>query len=225
VIAGRIVSGIGAAGMTVIVSVLITGKPQYSLFLRSHLLTELDLVPLIQVAAWRSYVNVVATLGRSIGGPLGGLLADTVGWRWSFTGQAPIVLIAIFLVAIYLPSSAAPGLQKGEPSKLRRIDFIGAFLLATTIISLLGALSFGGQTLPWRHPIVTGLLIGCVVVGIIFVMYETKYAMEPIFPPTLVTKRDVATSYAVLALQIAAQLGVRHLVSSPFSKLDADADR
>lgn len=41
-----------------------------------------DLVPLIEVATWRSYVNVLATLGRSTGGPLGGFLADTVGWRW-----------------------------------------------------------------------------------------------------------------------------------------------
>ena len=42
----------------------------------------LDLLPPRQVAAWRSYVNVVATLGRSCGGPLGGWLVDTVGWRW-----------------------------------------------------------------------------------------------------------------------------------------------
>ena len=65
VILGRVISGAGASGMTTLVSILIT-----------------DLVPLREVAAWRSYVNVVATTGRSIGGPLGGSLADTVGWRW-----------------------------------------------------------------------------------------------------------------------------------------------
>lgn len=43
-------------------------------------------MPKIDVATWRSYVNVAATLGRSLGGPLGGLLADTVGWRW-FVGS------------------------------------------------------------------------------------------------------------------------------------------
>lgn len=52
-------------------------------FESSHtFLTRSDLVPLIHVAAWRSYVNVVGTIGRSIGGPIGGLLADTIGWRW-----------------------------------------------------------------------------------------------------------------------------------------------
>lgn len=51
--------------MTVLVSILIT-----------------DLLPLRDVAQWRAFVNVVATAGRSIGGPLGGWLADVVGWRW-----------------------------------------------------------------------------------------------------------------------------------------------
>jgi MFS family permease len=42
----------------------------------------LDLVPLKDVASYRSYVNVIQTTGRSIGGPLGGYIAQTLGWRW-----------------------------------------------------------------------------------------------------------------------------------------------
>lgn len=33
-----------------------------------------------QTAQLRSYVNVVAISGRSLGAPLGGLLADSIGW-------------------------------------------------------------------------------------------------------------------------------------------------
>lgn len=44
--------------------------------------THKDLVPPRDVGSWRSYVNIVATTGRSLGGPVGGYLADTVGWRW-----------------------------------------------------------------------------------------------------------------------------------------------
>jgi hypothetical protein len=80
-----VASGLGGAGMVVIVSVLITGELAFLIGnTRTALLTRYcgDLVPLIEVATWRSYVNVLATLGRSIGGPLGGFLADTVGWRW-----------------------------------------------------------------------------------------------------------------------------------------------
>ena len=52
---------------------------------QSHVVTELDCaekVPLRDVATWRGYVNIASTLGRSAGGPMGGYLADTIGWRW-----------------------------------------------------------------------------------------------------------------------------------------------
>ena len=65
VILGRVISGSVGAGMTVLVSILIT-----------------DLLPIREVAAWRSYVNIASTTGRSLGGPLGGWLTDVVGWRW-----------------------------------------------------------------------------------------------------------------------------------------------
>ena len=51
----------------------------------------LDRVPLSEVTIWRSYTHVIATLGRSSGAPLGGLLADTVGWRWEV--DAPTWLV------------------------------------------------------------------------------------------------------------------------------------
>ncbi|KAG4413482.1 hypothetical protein IFR04_013383 [Cadophora malorum] len=203
VIAGRVIAGLGAAGMTVIVSILIT-----------------DLVPLIQVASWRSYVNVVATIGRSIGGPLGGFLADTVGWRWSFIGQGPIITLAIILIALRLPAHTSPPdsspptqskphyQSARQPSKLHRVDFIGATLLASTIVSLLGALSLGGQKYPWSHPIVIGLGVAAIVLGVLFVLFEVYGALEPVFPPSMIVKRDVATAYGIITLQAAAQLGM-----------------
>ena len=162
-------------------------------------------------------MNVISTLGRSIGGPLGGLLADTVGWRWSFIGQGPLILLAIILVALKLPSSTgvsqALESTKGGPSKIRRVDFIGATLLATTIVGLLGVLSLGGQTIPWSHPLVVSLALGSLLVGSIFVCYEIKVAVEPVFPPKLVIRRDVATPYAIIMLMSAAQLAVCSLTS------------
>lgn len=62
-------------------SVIITGKIPSDSRLRSPL-TDLDIVPRREVATWRAYVNISMTLGRSIGGPLGGILLDTIGWRW-----------------------------------------------------------------------------------------------------------------------------------------------
>ncbi|KAL8820050.1 MAG: hypothetical protein Q9223_001656 [Gallowayella weberi] len=76
VVLGRGIAGLGGAGMTSLVSVLIADK-----------------VPLRDVATWRSYVNIASTVGRSAGGPIGGFLADKiVAWKLDGT-PVPIVTV------------------------------------------------------------------------------------------------------------------------------------
>ncbi|THC94413.1 hypothetical protein EYZ11_006110 [Aspergillus tanneri] len=83
----RVLAGISGGGMISLVSIIIT-----------------DLVPAGEVALFRSYANVVNVLGQTMGASVGGFLIQTVGWRWSFLGQIPLVIICN-LVALYgLPS-------------------------------------------------------------------------------------------------------------------------
>ena len=193
VIAGRAITGLGAAGMTVVVSILIV-----------------DLVPTIEIASWRSYVNVVGTTGRSLGGPLGGWLADTVGWRWSFMGQAPLAVLAFFVVLWKLNEPIAkthettPGPR--VPSKLGRVDFIGAFLISGTIVMFLFAVDLAAQDS--TMPLFLSTVAVAIVLAASFLTYEAKLAQEPIFPPLLLLQRDVATTYSINMLQSAAQLAM-----------------
>lgn len=72
--------------MTSLVAVFIAGNvflvPKWPFLFDS---IHQDNVPLRDVAMWRSFVNMAATMGRSSGGPLGGFFADTIGWRWYTT--------------------------------------------------------------------------------------------------------------------------------------------
>jgi len=82
VIMGRAIAGLGGAGMVCMVSILLTGE----CFASGHferIIDMSDLLPARDVAAYRSYVNVVQTAGRSCGGAVGGALAQSIGWRWS----------------------------------------------------------------------------------------------------------------------------------------------
>lgn len=65
IIATRALEGVGGAGMVCMVSILLT-----------------DLVPLHKVVVYRSYVNLVQTVGRSCGAVVGGYIAHSIGWRW-----------------------------------------------------------------------------------------------------------------------------------------------
>lgn len=64
---GRVLmkEGIGGGGMTTVVSILMS-----------------DIVPLRQRGSWQGYMNIVYAIGASAGAPLGGLFADSIGWRW-----------------------------------------------------------------------------------------------------------------------------------------------
>lgn len=211
VVLGRSIAGIGGAGMSVIVSILIT-----------------DLVPLIQVASWRSYVNVIATAGRSLGGPLGGLLADTIGWRWSFIGQMPFMILAFFLLAFNLKEPTAehdhgrPLIQSRQGSQIGRIDFFGAFLITGAIVSFLVAVDMAGGAASWKDPLVIGLIYTSISLGTIFNIFETRYAREPIFPTKLLLQREVITAYAVQALQVGAQLAVCPVPPGVETRADED---
>ena len=84
IILGRVTQGFGGAGMVSMVSILLTGTlcPSHLCVEESELILSSDIVPLRDVAAYRSYVNVVQTVGRSCGGSIGGYLAQVIGWRW-----------------------------------------------------------------------------------------------------------------------------------------------
>lgn len=68
--------------MHVIVSILIAGIYCVAYITQAWLKFGTDTVPLREVATWRSVVNLASTIGRSSGGPIGGYLSDTIGWRW-----------------------------------------------------------------------------------------------------------------------------------------------
>ncbi|KFY33322.1 hypothetical protein V494_07735 [Pseudogymnoascus sp. VKM F-4513 (FW-928)] len=194
VVAGRVISGVGGAGMDSLVNILITVPPR-------------------DVGSWRSYVNIVATTGRSLGGPVGGYLADTVGWRWSFLGQCPLTLLAIVSTYLLVPKQTAP--RTGDikaGSKLARIDFAGAFLLAATILFFLLPLEITGEKIPWTHPVVLGLFVSSITMGVLFVLVETHWAKEPIFPLNLLRSRHVVIPDILVFLQLAAQLGMMYTV-------------
>jgi hypothetical protein len=93
-------------------------------------------------------------------------------------------------------------------SKLSRVDFKGSILFTLAILALLLPIELGGVKLPWSHPTVITLFSLSPVLLFVFVAVEKRQA-EPILPLEIFHRRDAVLSFAILGLQIAAQLGVR----------------
>ncbi|KAE8154678.1 major facilitator superfamily domain-containing protein [Aspergillus avenaceus] len=187
VIAGRAVSGIGGAGIMTLGSVIIT-----------------DVVPRREVAAWRAYINIAMTLGRSAGGPVGGWLTDAIGWRWLFLLQTPFIALGGILVLTKLNITY----HAASKASIRRVDFLGAALLGTSVISIVALLDRGGHAFPWVSP--PAILLGTTGLTLLtlFIWVETRVAAEPIFDLRILRRLNVAASYAIAFLQITSQLGM-----------------
>ena len=89
--------------------------------------------------AYQSYINIVYGVGSSLGAALGGAMADSLGWRWEFGVQVPVLVLGVVLAILAVPADL--GLQGRERETLREalgnFDLRGSLLLTPAVTSLI----------------------------------------------------------------------------------------
>ena len=112
-------------------------------------------------------INIMAVyVGLSIGPPLGGILADTLGWRSIFLINLPIGLVVLVWGWMMLPRSE-------RVQDAPRVDFAGAALLGVFLISLLVPLTFAPEW-GWAASLTLALLALAAVSLVGFVIVERR---------------------------------------------------
>ena len=137
--------------------------------------------------------GAVAGGGGAIGLVLGGLLAETVGWRGCLFVNVPIVA-ATALGARYLPRT------DGERAG-RRWDVPGALLVTTALVAVVTACS-GTVSAAWA----AGLLAVGGVLLAAFVRRESR-APAPLLPLRILADRVLVGACLTVALAVAGMLG------------------
>ncbi|PYH96860.1 MFS transporter [Aspergillus ellipticus CBS 707.79] len=171
-IAGRIISGAGSAGMVVMISIMIT-----------------DLAAPSDVALLRSYTNVVNMTGRGVGAVLGSMMVNSFGWRWAFAGRIPFILLCLLLSRVQFPTKQAEpsASETSAVDKLKRLDFFGIASFAVAIVALLLALTAAGMV--DEHSSHVYALLGVFVFStVVFACHEVLWAKRPLMPLWLVTQ-------------------------------------
>ncbi|RKL28280.1 hypothetical protein BFJ72_g12511 [Fusarium proliferatum] len=118
----------------------------------------------------------------------------------------------MIIAAILLPSTTHT--EGATLERIKRIDALGALLLGGSVLAFMVPLEIGGQKIPWTHPLVPTLAAAGVILSATFVLVESRWAKEPIFPLRLLKSGDVTKTYLIAFGQAAAQLGVTQRVSS-----------
>ncbi|KAI8077981.1 major facilitator superfamily domain-containing protein [Gilbertella persicaria] len=168
----RAIAGLGGGGIMTMASVVI------------H-----DLVPMRQRGQYQAYVNMAQTIGTTVGAPLGGLINDTLGWRYCFYINIPFCL---FILYHYIYKLENYNLQDTKvDQKLEQIDFVGAALLLMANVCFVTSASLGGNTRPWDDPLIIILGVTAATLFTAFGLYEFCGAKYPLICRALIKNRNV----------------------------------
>ncbi|WLW53813.1 MFS transporter [Streptomyces sp. YU58] len=124
----------------------------------------------------------------TVGGPLlGGVITDTswLGWRWCFYVGVPFAVIALIVLqkTLHLP----------VVRRQVKVDWAGAFFISAAVSLLLVWVTFAGDKYDWLSWQTYSMIGGSVLLGLIFVLVESK-ASEPIIPLRLFRNRTITLS-------------------------------
>jgi hypothetical protein len=125
----------------------------------------------------------------------------------AFIGQCPLLLLSIILVWWRLEEPhQTTELKQSIRTKLKRIDFVGAFFMSAAILACITAFDLGSKKT--NTPVLVSLIAVGVTAGVFFVLTEKFWAKEPIFPLELLGKDAVITSYTIIFIQTGIQVAV-----------------
>lgn len=117
------------------------------------------------------WMAVGTVLAPGLGPTLGGYLVDNLSWRWVFFMAIPFAVVSLPLALVFFPTREERG---PRPS----FDWVGVFLCAAFLLSLLTALT-EAQSEGWYDDKVTLALAGTVVGFVVWILWEA-HVDEPI---------------------------------------------
>jgi EmrB/QacA subfamily drug resistance transporter len=149
---------------------------------------------------YQGYFGGVFMLAMVLGPLLGGFFTDQhtllgiTGWRYIFYVNLPIGLLALVVISIVL--------HVKDNQVKHKIDYTGAALVTAGASALLLAAQFGSNgQYAWGSPIVISLFIAGGALFACFVLWELRFASEPILPMRLF-RNQVFTMANTMALVV-----------------------
>lgn len=168
----RVLQGLGAGGLAALSQIIMA-----------------DIISPRERGRYAGLFGGVMAVGM-VGGPLlGGLVTDSLGWRWNFFIALPVAVVAIILLqrTLHLPKRKARKVS---------IDYLGAVFIASGVSLLLIWVSLAGSQFEWASLPTLFMVGGAVLLLVLAIIVELK-AKEPIIP--LGMFRDRTFTLAVLA--------------------------
>ena len=188
-LAGRVLQGLGGGSVCSITSFV-----------------ETDLIPMRRRAFIEGVGNVCYGVVLSLGGIYGAAINDTIGWKWAFLIQVPVIVLDGVMVFNVVKTSD----RRAERSSRRHLDFVGMITLLGAVTLFEFGLNSGSTNLIWATAsVIAPLSVAAACFGI-FSFWEVKCAKNPVIPIGALVKRSVGL------IQVSAFLATGCFVSCLF---------
>ncbi len=137
-------------------------------------------------------------IGIALGPIIGGLLIEHFSWSAIFFINIPIAIVALTAGAFFIPNSKNPNAQG--------LDFIGTILSAGALGILVYGLINGGEW-GWSDGTVIACLVGSVILGIMFVLWE-KHSANPMLDISLFKNPRFSAGAGGITLMMLTYFGI-----------------
>ncbi|KAM3072028.1 hypothetical protein ACMFMF_007422 [Clarireedia jacksonii] len=149
------------------------------------------MVPQSQYNMISAVASSAIALGMMLGPLVGGGINNTGDWRWAFLLNLPAGVAGLTIIALSLPRNFPRHCElmksKIDVSLLKKIDFLGAFLLLAGTIFLIAALSEEQVRYAWDSAVIIAFFILSGVLWISFLLWQWYSSnkgskIQPMFP-------------------------------------------
>lgn len=165
-ILARVIQGLGGGGLIILSQAAIA-----------------DVVPARERGKYMGFMGAVFAVSSVAGPLLGGWLTEGPGWRWAFTLNIPLGIVAIVAVSVFLR------LPKRERQDTLHIDYLGMILLTGATTAFILICTWGGSQYDWASPQILWLTVAVVVATAAFIVTETRVS-DPVLPLSLFRDRN-----------------------------------
>ena len=189
-LAARAVQGLGMGGLIALAQSIIG-----------------SIIPPRQRGRYSGYMAATMAVATVSGPLLGGLLVDTLGWRWCFWVAVPFAAAGMLMLQRFL--------QVETIRRDVRIDYWGALFITVAASLPLIWVSFAGNSFAWWST-ETAAFLGATLVAVVGAIAVERRHRDPLVPPRIVLERITTLSILGSIAVGVAQFGASVFLSQYF---------
>ena len=199
-IAGRAVAGVGGAGLTAGAFIIVT-----------------QIMPLRKRPVFMSLLGTAEGVAIIVAPIIGGVLTESLSWRWCFYINLPIGGLALITIAL-LFSNPRPGegTNLSLKQKLDQLDIIGNFFFIPSMTLLFLILSWAGIKFSWTDPKIIGLFVVFGVLLVAFIYTQYLRGDKATLPSRIFKQRSVMAGFVFITCMSGAMSVVAYYLPTYF---------